>query len=54
MPEPPLPISLSTTWSESSDMAESTSIWLQFPFSFGVMKRERGIEDFWWNLEKLP
>ena len=41
MPEPPLPISLSTTRIESSDMAESASIWLQFPFGFGVMKRER-------------
>ena len=41
MPKPPLPISLLTTRSESSDMAESTSIWLQFPFGFRVMKRKR-------------
>ena len=49
MPKPPLPISLLTTQSESSDMAESTSIWLQFPFGFGVMKRKR----YWRFLVKL-
>ena len=41
MLEPPLPIWLSTIRSESSEMDESTSIWLQFPFGFGVMKREK-------------
>ena len=49
MSEPPLPISLLTTRSESSDMVESTSIWLQFPFGFGVMKRKR----YWRFLVKL-
>ena len=49
MPKPPLPISLSTTRSESSDMAEYASIWLQFPFGFGVTKRER----YWRFLVKL-
>ena len=49
MSEPPLPISLLKTRSESSDMAESTSIWLQFPFGFGVMKRKR----YWRFLVKL-
>ena len=41
MPEPPLPISLPTTRFESSNMAQSASIWHQFLFGFGVTKRER-------------
>ena len=49
MLERPLSISLSTTRSESSDMAEFASIWLQFSFGFGVTKRER----YWRFLVKL-
>ena len=56
MPEPPLPISISTTQSESFDMAEvekrGGALMHQSKFNSHLvlgLQRERGIEDFWRN-----
>ena len=56
MPEPPLPILVSTTRSESFDMAEvekrGGALMHQSKFNSHLvlgLQRERGIEDFWRN-----